>query len=111
MNLIVGIGAFLAMFMALLAITKKVRNRADFPLVLYLIITSIHFSFYMFSNANNYTANALIIWITGLPLLYEPLMHFYIIGLIKKVSTRYLVHNSSVSVYYLESSLEFTSYF
>lgn len=88
MDLIFAIGAFQAIFMMLLVITKRNRSKADIPLIVYLTITAIHFVFYIYSNNYNATGNFLVIWATGLHLLYGPLMHFYIIELIIKKSQK-----------------------
>ncbi len=90
MDIIFAIGAFQTMFMALLVITKKDRSRVDIPLITYLIITAFHLSFYIYFNKNNSSGNILAIWATGLPLLYGPLMHFYIIELILIKKQRFI---------------------
>ncbi len=84
MDFIFVIGAFQAIFMVLLVITKKNRSHVDIPLIVYLSVTAIHFGFYIYFNNYTSTGNFLAIWATGLQLLYGPLMHFYIIELIIK---------------------------
>lgn len=99
MDLIFAIGTFQALFMVLLVITKKNRSRADIPLILYLILISIHLIFYMYLNNNNASSNFLTIWATGFPLLYGPLMYFYILGLIVKKSYKFIWYTKHLVIF------------
>ncbi|WP_411030565.1 helix-turn-helix domain-containing protein [Spongiimicrobium sp. 3-5] len=101
MDLIFAIGAFQAIFMVLLVITKKNRSRADIPLIVYLSITAIQFGFYVYFNNYTTTSNFLAIWATGLHLLYGPLMHFYIIELIIKKSKKIIWFAKHLVIFFI----------
>ena len=97
-----AIGAFQALFMVLLVITKKNRSLADIPLALYLFLISIHLVFYIYLNNNNTTtSNFFVIWGTGLPLLYGPLMYFYITGLIMKGNSKFIWYTKHLVIFFI----------
>ncbi|WP_028975150.1 helix-turn-helix domain-containing protein [Spirochaeta cellobiosiphila] len=87
--MLIIIGAFIALFLASLALMKPDKDRSSYLLIIWLIIFGVHMGL-SYSLFYGYTYNIpfLLGWNLPMPLLHGPLMYLYIQSILEKPSIR-----------------------
>jgi len=110
MNTVLLIGTFQALFLALLVLNKKEKGQSDYVLILMLVYTALHQLFFLANfNENLLVPVPLMIFGSGFPLLYGPVLYWYVLSLIRDRSvpfSNFLLH----LIPYLLFVLSFTFY-
>ena len=89
------IGIFLALFLALILVSKKNKTQADWILCAWLLTISTHlFLFYLHLNNIHYQYPFLLGWLFPMPLLHWSFLYLYICSLTSKTKLNYtsLIH-------------------
>ncbi len=83
MTSILIVGIVQAIFLCLLVLNKKNKGRSDYVLLTLLVYSALHLVFFLanFNDDLNPDHNLLIIG-SGFPLLYGPMLYWYVISLI-----------------------------
>jgi AraC-like DNA-binding protein len=97
-NTLLLLGIFQSLFLLLLLINKKSKSQADFVLMSLLVYTGVHLSFFYVNFNDDLVLPDWIMIIGGsLPLLYGPILYWYVQALIQPKPLRifsFLLHGA-----------------